>query len=147
MIRIISIFLCFIFFSYTSLAQLREIPAGVKETFSSQYPGAESVEYKDHLKDVHVAFTLDSAKYRAKYSNKGAWKETEREWNFTQLSGSVKDGFDKSKYADWQVKETAIIYLPGGGERFRLKVEKSDLQKKYLFFNKNGRLVRDAITI
>jgi hypothetical protein len=31
--------------------------------------------------------------------------------------------------------------------RYRLKVEKNDLQKKYLFFDKNGRLLKDSITI
>jgi hypothetical protein len=45
------------------------------------------------------------------------------------------------------VEEAKIIYRPGGVERYRLKVGKNDLQKKYLYFNKDGRLVDDAITL
>jgi hypothetical protein len=84
----------------------------------------------------------------AKYNGDGEWKETEREFNYDDLPADVKTGYEKSKYsADWKVKETAIIYLPRNEIRYRVKVEKSDLQKKYLFFDRNGRLIRDSLTI
>ena len=143
-------FICFLataFIIQPSFAQLREIPKEVKATFESQYPKAEKTDYKDNLIDVHVVFYQDSAKWVAKYNNKGGWKETEKEWNYDQVDETVKDGFTKSKYADWEVKETAIIYQPDGQEIVRVKVAKNDIQKKYLFFTKNGRLVRDSITI
>lgn len=135
--------------AFSTSAQIREIPKDVQLTFANQYPRAENIDYKDQLVKVNVHFTLDSAKWIASYSNKGVWKETEREWDYERLSEAIKDGFAKSKYADdeWEIKETAIVYLPGGGEQYRIKIEKNELQKKYLFFNKRGRLLRDAITI
>ncbi len=83
----------------------------------------------------------------ASYYNKGRWTGTEKDWTFEQLLPDVKSGFEKSKYADWKVLETKIIYRLGGTERYKIKVEKNDLQKKNLYFNKNGRLVDDDITI
>jgi hypothetical protein len=130
-------------------AQLRELPAEVLSAFERQYPQATHVEFKDQLLKVYVHFKLDDAKMIASYNNKGLWKETEREWSFDQLTEEVKSGFERSKYADenWIQKETAIVYLPDGTEQYRLKVEKGDIQKKYLYFNKRGRLLRESLTL
>ena len=135
-------------FGFNSFAQLRKTPAAVTQAFEKQYPKAAGVQYEDNLINVQVHFVTDSAKMIAKYNSDGEWKETEREWSFDSLPADVKLGFDKSKYAvDWKVKETAIIYMPHNEIRYRIKVEKGDLQRKYLFFDKTGRLIRDSLTI
>lgn len=128
-------------------AQVREIPQAVKDAFTHQYQEATDVDYKDQLVKVNVHFTLDGENYIATYSNKGAWKGSEKEWTFEKLSDAVKDGFSKSKYADWDTVEVAMLYLPGGTEQYRILVKKNDLQKKYLYFNTKGRLLRESITI
>lgn len=136
-----------ILFSLTSFAQIREIPKEVDEAFYKQYPKAERAEFKDNLINVKVSFELDGEQYIATYSSKGIWKETEKEWRYDKLPTAVKDGFEKSKYADWQVKETLIIYRAGGTERYRLRAEKGDVKRKNLFFNDKGRLMEEALTI
>ena len=128
-------------------AQVREIPIAVEDAFTHQYPGATDVDYKDQLVKVNVHFILNGENYIATYSNKGAWKGSEKEWTFEKLSDAVKDGFSKSKYADWDTVEVAMLYLPGGTEQYRILVKKNDLQKKYLYFNTKGRLLRESITI
>ncbi len=139
--------LLLLLFSSVSFAQIREVPEAVKEAFDSQYPDADSIKYEDNIVSVQVHFTEKGEKMKASYTNKGRWKETEKEWSFEQLPEDVKDGFSKSKYADWEVSETKIVYRPGGVERYRVKVGKNELQKKYLFFNKSGRLMEELITI
>ena len=128
-------------------AQIREVPPAVKEIFDRQYPAAQEVVYKDLLASVQVQFTLDGEKYVAKYTTKGVWRETEKEWNFGHLSDAVKDGFRKSKFADWEIEETKIIYRAANTELYRIKVKKNDLQKKYLLFNGEGRLLQEDITL
>ncbi len=143
-----SVFLIgFILISNVLLAQVRDIPEAVKETFSSQYPGAENVTYEDNLISVQVHFQVNGEKMVAAYNNKGRWKDTEKDWSFDQLPETVKDGFQKSKYAEWKVSEVKMIYRPAGSDRYRIKVEKNDIQKKNVFFNKAGRLVDDSITV
>ena len=143
-----SIFLIgFVLMSNVLLAQVRDVPEAVKETFSSQYPGAENVTFEDNLISVQVHFQMNGEKMVAAYNNKGRWKDTEKDWSFDQLPEAVKDGFQKSKYADWKVSEVKMLYRPGGSDRYRIKVEKNDIQKKNVFFNKAGRLVDDSITV
>jgi hypothetical protein len=132
---------------FISNSQIREIPKEVREAFANQYPHAENIDFKDQLVKINVKFTQDGEKYIATYNNKGIWKGTEKEWEFEKLDDSIKDGFQKSRYADWNIDETAIIYQPGGTNEYRIKVSKSDLQKKYLYFNTKGRLKRESITI
>lgn len=136
-----------IFFANISFAQIREIPKAVEETFSQQYNGASHIDYHDQLVGVNVHFELNGEKYIASYTNKGVWKESEKEWAFDKLPEEVKDGFQKSKYADREVEETKVLYLPGGSEQFRIKAKKNGMEKKYLFFNTKGRLLRDAIAL
>ena len=147
MAKLIVTILCAIVFTTTSFAQLREIPKEVKDAFEKQYPTAQKVSYVDNLIDVHVIFYLDTVKNIAKYTNKGVWKETDKGYSFEKVSADVKVGFEKSKYADWPVTEAVIVEIPGQENRIRIKVEKGELTKRYLFFNKDGRLIRDSITL
>ena len=135
------------FLANISFAQIREIPKAVEETFSQQYNGASNIDFKDQLVGVDVYFELKGDKMIASYTNKGIWKETEKEWSFDKLSEEVKDGFQKSKYADREVEETTVLYLPGGTEQYRIKAKKSGVDKKYLYFNTKGRLLRTSITL
>lgn len=139
--------LVFILWSVFSFAQIREVPKEVKDNFETQYPNAEKVEFSDNLVNVHVSFEISGEKMTAVYNNKGVWKLTEKVWSFDQLSEEVKDGFQKSKYADWKVVDASIVYQPGGTERYRIKVQKNDIQKKNIYFNKTGRLMDDDITL
>lgn len=147
--RTFSLIAAFVIFVFSVSAQIREIPKEIRETFFNQYPKAENTEIKDQLLQVKVLFTMEGEKYIATYNNKGEWKESEKETSFEKLSETVKDGFNKSKFAnkEWKVAETRIIFPHDGDEQSRIKVEKNDLQKKYLYFNKDGRLLRETITL
>lgn len=131
----------------SSFAQIREIPKEVREQFSRQYPMATDVDFNDNLLNVNIEFTLDNEKWTAEYNNKGVWKHSEKKWTFEQLPDAVKEGFNKSKYADREVKGVIIIYYPGDITQYRIKTEKSAVEKKYLYFNPQGRLLRETITI
>ncbi len=136
--KIVFLLLCSTIFSEVTQAQIREIPSFVIEAFKEQYPGVEEYEVKDMLVKIVFYFNDGEDKMIASYSNKGTWKVTEKEWEFSKLSVSVKEGFEKSMYADRTVEEAAILYLPGDVEQYRLKVKKNDFEKKYIYFNKKG---------
>jgi hypothetical protein len=133
--------------SISSFSQVTKVPQVAKDNFARQYPEAREVKWDNDVINVNVRFELNGEKMSAEYSNKGIWKKTEKDWDYDQLPDDVKDGFDKSKYAERDVVETVIVYLPGDVQQYRLKVEKNDLQKKYLFFDDDGRLIREAITL
>jgi len=139
-------FVCVLAFTSTK-AQIRELPDEVEQVFTAQYAGAQDIEYKDHLLNVKVHFTLKGEKMVATYTNKGLWKETEKVIAFDQLPEDVKDGFQKSKYFDWKVVETKMLYRPYNVELYRVKVEANEIKKKNLLFNPKGRLQDDEITL
>jgi hypothetical protein len=141
------LFISLTFFTHLSFSQLREIPKAVEGTFSQQYNGATKVDYRDQVVRVDVYFELNSEKMVASYSNKGVWKVTEKEWTFDKLPDEIKDGFHKSVYADREVEEARVLYLPGGSTQYRIKAKKNGVEKKYLYFNTKGRLLRTGITL
>ena len=63
------------------------------------------------------------------------------------LPAEVKDGLDKSKYADWAIRSVYTIDLPGDRVEYRILVAKNDLQRKNLVYSADGRLLRDNITL
>jgi len=128
-------------------AQVTSIPEQARTNFAAQYPGATNVEWDNDVINVNVRFELNGEKMNAEYNNRGTWKSTLKDWTFDKLPDEVKNGFNKSKFADREVTEVKMVYLPGEVQQYRVKVEKNDLQKKYLYFNTEGRLVRDANTI
>jgi len=134
-------------FSGNSYSQVTRISEQVRENFSRQYPDAQNVKWYNDVIKVNVQFELGDDRMDAQYSNKGIWKNTLKETSFDNLPEDVIDGFRKSKYADRNVTDVRILYLPGDIIQYRLKVEKNNLQKKYLFYNAHGRLVRDTNTL
>jgi len=147
-LRLLSCSILCVFISVAAMAQLRDVPSEVTAAFAKQYPGAESISYKDNLKNFHVHFALKGEKTIAKYNRKGEWKESEKTSELGKLPQPVQDGFQKSKYAtDWKTSDVTVFYQPNNVERYRVRVEKGDVQRRYLFFNKNGRLIKDSITL
>lgn len=135
-----------VFFQY-SYSQITNVPQSAKDAFTKQYPSAENIDWSNDVVNVNVRFTLDGEKMNAEYSNKGTWKNTYQNMSFETLPAAVQDGFNKSKFADSEITDTKKVYLPADVVQYRIKVEKNDLQKKYLYFNPEGKLVRDANTL
>lgn len=133
--------------SFTAQSQVTTIPEQAKESFFKQYPDAKNIKWENNIVSVNVRFQLDSSNMNAEYNNKGIWKNTLKEWSYDKLNDDVKDGFNKSRYAGREVTDVKMLYLPGYVIQYRLKVEKSGVEKKFLFFNTEGRLVRNTVTL
>lgn len=133
--------------SVTANAQIREIPAQVKDAFTQQYSSADSVHYEDKLVYVLVHFQRQDSVSTARYTSKGIWQWTETEIPFTSLPENIQDGFNKSKYLGWQVDHSFLVNMPGNLIRYKLQVEKNTVQKRNLFFNNRGRMLSDNITM
>ena len=138
----------FVTIGNSAAAQFGTIPSSVTEAFKTRYPAATNVEWQSKLSSYTVVFLLDSNKHEARYNKKGIWQETESEVALEELPAEVKDGFDKSKYAtgEWEMEAIHKVEMPDDKTHYRIEVAKSDLQKRNLFFNSKGRLLRDKVT-
>jgi hypothetical protein len=128
-------------------AQFRKVPAEVTEALKTKYPDASNVSWKDKISVFVASFDMDNEKYEARFDEKGGWKSTTKEISKDALPEEVKDGWEKSKYADWDLNAVYNIELPDDVMQYRLQVSKSDIQKKNLLFNSDGKLLRDNITL
>ena len=128
-------------------AQIRKVPAEVTEAFKAKYPDTKNVEWKDKLTSFQVNYEMNGIKYESKFSNKGEWQQTEKDIAQDALPAGVKDGYSKSKFTDWELKSVTWVESKDNGIQYRLFIRKSGVEKKYLYFDTAGKLVKDAITI
>jgi hypothetical protein len=133
--------------SATSYAQLRKIPAEVTESFKSKYPEASDVEWRDKLKGFSADFKVNEITYTAHFSNKGEWESTEQQIEADELPDVVKDGFEKSKYSEWEQERVDKIELADDTIQYRIAVAKNDIRKRNLYFSSEGRLLKDKLTL
>ncbi len=128
-----------------SFAQVRKIPAEVTDAFKAKYPDAQKVEWKDKITFFQASFILNNTEMTADFKSKGEWQETDKKISFDALPDAVKDGFKKSKYADWTPGTVTQLEKKDKGVQYKVYAEKNSLvQKKFLYFNEQGQLVRDA---
>ncbi len=145
---ITAIFASVLLLSYAAAdAQIRKIPAEVTDAFKEKYPEANGVEWKDKLTVFQANFQLNGTKHEARFNSSGEWQETVKTLDQDKLPEAVKEGFSKSKFTDWEVRETSFLEKKEGDGQYRMLVRKNDIEKRYLFFDKSGKLVRDAITL
>jgi hypothetical protein len=146
-IYVAGLFIVLALITTNSSAQIRKIPAEVTNAFQEKYPEAKSVEWRDKLSSFTASFQLDSTTYVAQFSNKGEWENTEEAIDDSELPEEVKAGFDKSKYTDWNMSRVTKIELPGDEINYRIEVAKGDIKKRNLYFNSEGRMLKDKLTL
>jgi len=141
------IFLSFLFslFILTGFSQTK-VPQAVQDSFARQYPNVQNLKWSNEVLYLAATFELNGEKMVAEYNSKGVWRGTKKDWSYEELPATVLDAFKKTKYVDWPVTEVKIVSSPKDPELYRLTIEKNEIEKKNLFFNKEGRLMRDTIT-
>lgn len=137
----------FTLFAAAASAQIRKIPASVTEALVQKYPKAEKVEWSDKVSYFLAAFESKGDVYTAKFDSKGEWLGSQKVIEENDLPKAVNNGFEKSKYAEWEVKEVYRLYLPGDETQYRILVRKSDLEKRNLIFSEEGKLMKDGMTL
>ncbi|QEC67431.1 hypothetical protein FRZ67_09020 [Panacibacter ginsenosidivorans] len=128
-------------------AQIRKIPADVTDAFKARYPHAERVSWKDNLSSFEAQFILNNYEMSASFNSDGDWLHSERKLKYEELPEEVKDGFGKSKFTDWEKGSVFEITKNTEPLQYRILVKKSGVQKKYLFFDVDGKLNRESFTL
>ncbi|MEO8174777.1 MAG: hypothetical protein ABI581_16895 [Sediminibacterium sp.] len=146
--KISILFLSLCFLTGTLQAQFRKVSSEITNAFSAAYPSATNVTWKDNLTNFEAQFDQSGDHSVAKFTTKGVWMETTRDMKFDNLQAAIKDGFNKSKYNDWEKKEIKEQSVKGKETLYRFHVSKQEtVIDKYLYFNAKGQLVRDALKI
>jgi hypothetical protein len=150
--RLFLLVACCIALLVSANAQFRKIPADATNALKAKYPNAEKVEWKDKVTFFQAQFEDNGVPYTADFSNKGEWQQSEIGLNWDGTPKEVKEGFKKSKYSDpneWKIGDRITkIVKSDNSTKYRVYVdEKGGLQKKYLYFNPDGQLEKESVTL
>jgi hypothetical protein len=132
---------------FSANAQFRKIPAQVTDSFRTRFNDATKVSWRDNITSFQATFKKENDNVKASFTSKGEWLKTEKYLTLDKAPEEVKDGFKKSKYADWTIKEVVSAEEKDKQPLYRILIRKSDLQKKNLYFSTFGQLLEEAITL
>ena len=138
----------FIFLSCLMLAanaQFRGIPSEVTDSFDAKFPKALHVSWKDKITGFQADFEQKNQKVKATFNSKGEWQKTEKQLLISKLPAAVNDGFNKSKYAAYTVREAVELDDHEKGLMYKVVVKKGDITKRNLYFTAAGQLVKDDV--
>jgi hypothetical protein len=145
--RITFLAVVLLFAAFTTNAQFRKIPAEVTDSFKAKFANASHVTWRDKVTSFQAEFTQGQDNIKANFSSKGEWLRTEKKYDYNKISSEIKDGFSKSKYANWSVKEVVEVDDATEGKKLRITVRKGDMAKRYLYFSASGQLLSDSMTL
>lgn len=137
----------FAFVLLSADAQFRKVPVEATNALKEKYANATNVSWKSGITSHKASFELNGVKYTAEFKNTGEWIKTEGKLTYDKLPTEVSDGLHKSLYSSWEHQELIQIDEKDKGTEYRIKVRKSTTGKKYLYFNPQGQLVKEAMTI
>ena len=140
-------FILFLLSASVSYAQIRKIPAEVTQSLKDKYPMATEIEWKDKIRGFTATFQLNEEKHVANFTNEGIWESTETDIQEADLPEIVRDSYSKSKYADWEIGGVQKIVLPEEKMQYRILVIKSEFRRKNLYYNPEGKLLKDKVTL
>jgi Putative beta-lactamase-inhibitor-like, PepSY-like len=146
--KILFVFSLLIFFTaFTSAeAQVINVPKKSKEHFFKKYPDAKNADWNNNVANYIVKFQLNGATSRAYYNLDGTWDYTETYLEESQVPEQVKDSFSKSRYAEWNKENYASVENNKGKTSYRIVIKKG-IEKKTIFFDKNGKEVKSSRTL
>jgi hypothetical protein len=131
----------------TGFSQSAKVPKVIQDSFTRRYPTATDVKWENEMLYYSVRFKIDDTKMIAEYEGKGVWRNSRKDWTYEKLPTVILDAFKKTKYAEWPVNEVKIVSTPKDPELYRLTVGRDEFNRRNLYFNKTGRLVKDSFTL
>ncbi|MBU0487578.1 MAG: hypothetical protein KKA07_05075 [Bacteroidetes bacterium] len=118
--------------------ELDRVPEPVKTTFNEKYNGAVKQKWTKEKKSYNVKFLLNKCKGNASFNDDGKWTGgTLKIKKLTDLPQEVQDGFTKSEFGVWGIRE--IFVQENGYEKlyyFGVKTKGQPL--RYISFKENG---------
>ena len=117
-----------------------------QEQFEKKYVGATDVKWTNNVSNATVTFALDGVTCKGHYNISGKWDYTEKFINKASIAEKAADSFSKSKYRDWEEKGVAYVEYPKGESLYRYEVKKG-ISSNYVYFDKEGKLIKTSSTL
>ncbi len=132
---------------YDVNAQLRKIPPAVTDDLKAKFPEAEEVQWSSKLSSFLAEFYVGKVPYEVRYNSKGEWQSTDELIDKAQTPQEVLESHGKSKFSDWEIVNIFKRTVPNGGIQYRLYIRKSDLQKRFIFYDPSGKYIKEQTVL
>lgn len=129
-----------------AFSQVVNIPDKSKEHFAKKYPSVKNPNWDNSITYYMASFTMKKESYRAVYHMDGTWDYTEKKIDKKKLPTAVSGSFEKSRFADWEVRSYAFVENNDGQKLYRMEVKKG-IEKKYVFYDKDGKEIKTTASI
>jgi hypothetical protein len=127
-------------------AQVVNIPEKSRADFESRYPDATDVEWTNNVAKYTVKFTIDNETYKTHYYVNGSWHYTEKFIDKEDLPKAVLTSYEKSRIADWEYLSSAWVENKYNEKGYRIEAKRG-IEKKYIYYDENGKELRSAMGI
>jgi hypothetical protein len=125
-------------------AQFRDIPAAVTSAMKEKYPNATEISWDDKVSYFQAKFLLDGKRQEARFKKDGTWEVTEKAILFDEMPSAVQEAFNASEYKKWTLRTVAALENSQGGKEYRVYVRNNTVQRKYLYYGEDGKLLRES---
>ena len=127
-------------------AQVVNVPNKSEKHLTEKYPEAKNVNWSNNVKNYTAKFIVNDEKYKAYYNIDGSWDFTEVEMDYSKFPAPVATSFKNSRFADWKMESSAFVENNKDEKLYRVEVKKG-LEKKYVFFDKDGKEIKTNATL
>lgn len=128
-------------FVQNTQSQVINIPDKSKAHFAQKYPNAKKVDWSNNVTSYVAKFKVNNNTHKSYYHMDGTWDYSVMYMLESQLPAAVKESVAKSRIASWKPKSAAHVENNKGEHTYRVEREKG-LEKKYIFFDQNGKEVK-----
>lgn len=136
-----------IIFSCVNLhAQIINVPEKAKKNFWDKYPDAKRVDWKNNVTRYSAKFQLGEEWYKANYNVDGGWEYTEKSIKLEEFPEAVKTSVKNSRFAGWKIISTAFVENDKSEQLYRVEF-KSGIERKFVFFDADGKEIKTTSTI
>jgi hypothetical protein len=129
-----------------AFSQVVNIPDKSKEHFAKKYPKVKNPNWDNSITYYMASFTMKKESYRAVYHMDGTWDFTEKKIDKSKLPNAVSASFEKSRFAGWETRSFAFVENNEGQKLYRIEVKKG-IEKKYVFYDKDGKEIKTTASI
>jgi hypothetical protein len=119
----------------------KDLPAAVKNAFTTKFPGATDIKWeKENKKELEANFKTNKADVSANFDLDGNWVETETTIPASELPAAVANTVN-TKYPGAVYGRTEKIEKPGGKILYEVNVTVNG-KKKELELNPDGSIAK-----
>ncbi|HLO82569.1 MAG TPA: hypothetical protein VK166_16505 [Chitinophagaceae bacterium] len=126
-------------------AQVINVPKKSQSHFGKKYPNAKEVNWINNVTDYQVKFKDEQGTQRAYYHMDGTWDFTELYIERSKVPAAVNSSLSKSRFSDWKNESCALVENNKGQKLYRLEMKKG-VEKKFVFYDKDGKEIKTAAT-